>query len=254
MVANAELPVVHCFGLPIETIVATPAELAQTFAARLASTARRVQATGRALSLVLPGGSVAETFFPVLALAAIDWTMVEVFWSDERAVRPDDQDSNYRVADELLLRRVAIDRARIHRMEAEAADLLRRGPASMKPSSRRAIGTPPRFDVVLLGVGPDGHVCSLFPGHRALEETARRVVAVTDSPKPPPARLDADARRARRCRDLHRRVWCRRRPPSWARRSRIGHRGCRWRARREPVGPRSFFWTAPRPAVNPAID
>ena len=66
---------------------------------------------------------MAEIFFPVLALAAIDWTMVEVFWSDERAVRPDDQDSNYRVADELLLRRVAIDRARIHRMEADAADL-----------------------------------------------------------------------------------------------------------------------------------
>jgi 6-phosphogluconolactonase len=174
--------------LPIETIVATPAELARTFAARLASTARRVQATGRALSLVLPGGSVAEIFFPVLALAAIDWTMVEVFWSDERAVRPDDQDSNYRMADELLLRRVAIDRARIHRMQADAADLFAAA-RQYEAELGHAIGTPPRFDVVLLGVGPDGHVCSLFPGHRALEEKVRRVVAVTDSPKPPPSRL-----------------------------------------------------------------
>jgi len=174
--------------LLIETIVATPAELAQTFAARLASTARRVQATGRALSLVLPGGSVAETFFPVLALAAIDWTMVEVFWSDERAVPPDDQDSNYRVADELLLRRVAIDRSRIHRMEAEAADL-DAAAHQYETEMGQALGIPPRFDVVLLGVGPDGHVCSLFPGHRALDETTRRVLAVTDSPKPPPARL-----------------------------------------------------------------
>jgi 6-phosphogluconolactonase len=172
----------------METVVATPAELARTFAARLVSTSRRVQAAGRALSLVLPGGSVAEIFLPVLALAAIDWTMVEVFWSDERAVPPDDEDSNYRLADELLLRRVAIDRARIHRMEAEAADLFA---AARRYDSelRRAIGTPPRFDVVLLGVGPDGHVCSLFPGHRALEEKARHAVAVTDSPKPPPARL-----------------------------------------------------------------
>jgi len=174
--------------LPIETIVAPPAELARTFVARLASTARRVQATCRALSLVLPGGSVAEIFFPVLALAAIDWTMVEVFWSDERAVRPDDQDSNYRVADELLLRRVAIDRSRIHRMEAEAADLYAAA-RQYETELGQSLGIPPRFDVVLLGVGPDGHVCSLFPGHRALEEKARRVVAVTDSPKPPPARL-----------------------------------------------------------------
>ena len=147
-----------------------------------------MQATGRALSLVVPGGSVAEVFFPVLALAAIDWTMVEVFWSDERAVRPDDQDSNYRVADELLLRRVAIDRTRIHRMEADAADLFAAA-RQYETDLGRALGNPPRFDVVLLGVGPDGHVCSLFPGHRALAETARPVLAVTDSPKPPPARL-----------------------------------------------------------------
>jgi len=158
--------------LPIETIVATPAELASAFAARVASTAQRVQATGRALSLVLPGGSVAEGFFPVLAQAAIDWSMVEV----------------YRLADELLLRRVAIDRSRIHRMEAEAADLYAAA-RQYETDLGQTLGIPPRFDLVLLGVGPDGHVCSLFPGHRALDETARRVVAVTDSPKPPPARL-----------------------------------------------------------------
>jgi 6-phosphogluconolactonase/glucosamine-6-phosphate isomerase/deaminase len=63
----------------IATIVATQVELARTFAERVASAAQRAQATGRALSLVVPGGSVAEAFFPVLALAAIDWTMVEVF-------------------------------------------------------------------------------------------------------------------------------------------------------------------------------
>jgi 6-phosphogluconolactonase len=174
--------------LSIETVVAPPAELARVFAERFSSSAHAVQADGRAVSLVLPGGSVAETFFPVLARAALDWTMVEVFWGDERAVPPEDPDSNYRLADELLLRRVAIDRARVHRMPADVADL-DAGARSHEAELQRVLGDPPRFDIVLLGVGPDGHVCSLFPGHPALSEASRRVLAITDSPKPPPRRL-----------------------------------------------------------------
>jgi 6-phosphogluconolactonase len=84
--------------LPFETIVASPDELARVFATRVSAAARRARADGRALSLVVPGGSIAQAFFPVLADADIDWTMVDVFWSDERAVGPDHEDSNYRVA------------------------------------------------------------------------------------------------------------------------------------------------------------
>ena len=174
--------------MSVETIVAPPAELARDFAARVSDAAQRARTAGRALSLVLPGGSVAEAFFPVLALAAIDWTMVEVFWGDERAVPRDDRDSNYRLADELLLRRVAIDPARVHRMPADAADL-DAGGRCYEAELERVLGNPLRFDIVLLGVGPDGHICSLFPGHPALSETSRRVLAVTDSPKPPRERL-----------------------------------------------------------------
>jgi 6-phosphogluconolactonase len=147
-----------------------------------------MQADGRAVSLVLPGGSVAEVFFPVLARAAIDWTMVEIFWGDERGVPPDDPDSNYRVAEELLLRRVTVDPSRVHRMLADAADL-DAGGRSYESELQRVLDDPPRFDIVLLGVGPDGHVCSLFPGHPALSEASRRVLAITDSPKPPLRRL-----------------------------------------------------------------
>jgi 6-phosphogluconolactonase len=174
--------------LSLETLVASPAELARVFAERFSNVAHSVQANGRAVSLVLPGGSVAEAFFPVLARATIDWTMVDVFWGDERSVPPDDPDSNYRVAEELLLRRVTIDRSRVHRMPADAADLDAAG-RSYESELRQVLGDPLQFDIALLGVGPDGHVCSLFPGHAALAESSRRVLAITDSPKPPPRRL-----------------------------------------------------------------
>jgi 6-phosphogluconolactonase len=131
-------------------------------------------------------GSIARAFFPVLAKTVIDWATVDVFWSDERAVGFDHEDSNYRVANELLLSHVV--HARAHRMPSDDPDL----DAAARSYERelvRVLGKPPRFDVVLLGVGPDGHVCSLFPGHPALEEASRLVVAVTDSPKPPPRRL-----------------------------------------------------------------
>ena len=172
--------------MPFETIIATPDELARVFTARVSDAAHRARTDGRALSLVVPGGSIAQAFFPVLAAAAIDWTMVDIFWSDERAVGPDHEDSNFRVANALLLSHVG--HARAHRMPADDPDL----DAAARTYERelvRVLGDPPRFDVVLLGVGPDGHVCSLFPGHPALEEASRLVVAVTDSPKPPPRRL-----------------------------------------------------------------
>ena len=114
--------------------------------------------------------------------------MVEMFWGDERAVPADHPESNFSLADALLLTRVPIDRARVHRMPADATDL-EAAARAYEAELVRVLGDPPRFDIVLLGVGPDGHVCSLFPGHRALSEASRRVLAVTDSPKPPPRRL-----------------------------------------------------------------
>jgi 6-phosphogluconolactonase len=149
--------------------------------------AAALAARGR-YALALPGGSVATRFFPTLAAAAVDWTRVDFFWGDERAVPPDDPESNFGLADRLWLRPAGVPPERIHRMPADAEDL-EAAAASHAAELARVAGAPPRLDLVLLGVGPDGHVCSLFPGHAALAETGRSVVAVRDSPKPPPRRL-----------------------------------------------------------------
>lgn len=171
--------------MTVDRVIASPAELARAFVEHVEGCAR---AARRRFSIVLPGGSVAEAFLPLLATANLDWSGVELFWGDERAVPPDHADSNFRLASELLVTRVAMDPTRVHRMPADRPDLDEAARA-YEADIARTVGEGASFDVVLLGVGPDGHVCSLFPGHPALDEMARRVVAITDSPKPPPARM-----------------------------------------------------------------
>lgn len=111
-----------------------------------------------------------------------------MFWADERAVTPSDPQSNYRLAWQLWLQHVEIPAAGIHRMLADAADL-DRAAMTYDMDLRQALGDPPALDLLLLGVGPDGHVGSLFPGHRALDERTQYAVAVGDAPKPPPRRI-----------------------------------------------------------------
>ena len=111
-----------------------------------------------------------------------------MFFGDERAVAPDDPASNARLARDLWLDRAPIPLANVHRMRAEGEDL----DAAARAYERvllDVLGDPPRLDLALLGMGPDGHVCSLFPGHPALDETERYVLPVLDAPKPPPRRV-----------------------------------------------------------------
>ncbi|HEV7499393.1 MAG TPA: 6-phosphogluconolactonase, partial [Vicinamibacteria bacterium] len=107
---------------------------------------------------------------------------------DERAVPPGHPDSNYGLARSLWLDPAGVPAERVHRMRADAPDL-DEASADYAAVLERVAGGPPRLDLVLIGVGPDGHVCSLFPGHPLLEERARSVAAVEDSPKPPPRRM-----------------------------------------------------------------
>jgi 6-phosphogluconolactonase len=171
----------------LEVIVDAPAALASLFRARFERAAREAVAAHGAFAVALPGGSVAEAFFPVLRSAAVDWSRVDVFWGDERAVGPDDPDANYGLARRLWLDHVPVDPARVHRMRGEDPDL-EHAAAAYADTLARALGGRP-LDLVLLGMGPEGHVCSLFPGHAALRESARMVLAVLDSPKPPSRRL-----------------------------------------------------------------
>jgi len=171
-----------------EIVIDTPEALARVFVDRFVAAARAaVGARGR-FSCALPGGSVAEMFFPVLARAPLAWDKVEFFWGDERAVAPDDPDSNYGVAKRLLLDAVGADPRRVHRIVGEGGDLEATARA-YEEEMLRVLGEPPRLDLIVVGLGADGHVCSLFPGHPLLRERVRRVAVMTDSPKPPPRRV-----------------------------------------------------------------
>jgi 6-phosphogluconolactonase len=171
-----------------EVVVDAPEGLARAFAELFAAEARAAIAARGRFSCALPGGSVAETFFPALALSPVAWEKVDLFWGDERAVPPGDPGSNFGLAKRLLLDRVHAPVGRIHRIVGEGGDLDAAARAS-EDELVRTLGTPPRLDLVVLGLGPEGHVCSLFPGHPLLSERRRLVAPILDSPKPPPERI-----------------------------------------------------------------
>jgi 6-phosphogluconolactonase len=150
-----------------------------------------VQRSGR-FAIALSGGSTPRPLYELLGseawAARVDWNKVHVFWGDERAVAPDAPQSNYRMAKEALLDRVPILASSVHRIQGElspeaAATAYERTLREFFPEHSGA-----SFDVLLLGLGPDGHVASLFPGTPALHETERWVVP-NHSPVPPPERV-----------------------------------------------------------------
>ena len=164
-----------------------PAFVVGALAADFEAAARRALARGRPFTVAIPGGSVATMCFARLARLELDWSLVEFFWVDERAVPPTDPDSNYGAARSLWLDPAGVPAARIHRMRGEAARL-DQAAEEYSTELAQATGTPPQLDYVLLGVGADGHVASLFPG-RPTASDGRWVLAVEDAPKPPPRRL-----------------------------------------------------------------
>ena len=144
-------------------------------------------------TIALSGGSTPKALYALLGnepyRSQIDWALVEIFWSDERCVPPDSSDSNYHLAQEVLLSKVPIAANQIHRMPADKVD---RDAASQEYTQemQRVFGTDgiPSFDLLQLGMGPEGHTASLFPHQASLHEQQRLVMPV-DVPKPPPPRL-----------------------------------------------------------------
>jgi len=136
-------------------------------------------------ALALSGGHTPRPVYEALAEAplagTVDWGRVDVYFADERGVPPDHPDSNYRMAAGAFLDRVPLVRARVHRMPAERPDR----DAAAREYERLL---PDALDVLLLGMGPDGHTASLFPGSPALDERERRVVPAV-APYPPAPRL-----------------------------------------------------------------
>ncbi len=142
-----------------------------------------VAARGR-FTVALSGGSTPKRLYHLLTTepfrSQIDWGRVEIFWGDERCVPPDHKDSNYRMAREAMLAQLPIPVEHIHRMEAERSDrdaAARDYEAVLARVFGVSVGEePPAFDLLLMGMGPDGHTASLFPHTKALDETHRWVV------------------------------------------------------------------------------
>ena len=163
--------------------------LAATVASRLVAKIVDAQAERGAASVVLTGGRIAakvlRTVKDLPAARAIDWSRVDLWWGDERFLPAGDPDRNETQAREALLDALPLDPARVHPMPA--AD----GTDAETAAARYAteLGDPiTPFDVLMLGVGEDGHVASLFPEHPVLNETGP-TAAVHNSPKPPPTRI-----------------------------------------------------------------
>ena len=156
-------------------VLATAEEVAESAAAEIAEALR-----AGARTLVLTGGTSPRRCYELLSELDVEWGRVSILFGDERCVPPLDPESNYRMAKESLLDRV--HPATVYRIPAEL------GPDEGADLYAEVVANSSPLDIVLLGVGEDGHVNSLFPGHKALKSEAL-TVGIHDSPKPPPQRV-----------------------------------------------------------------
>ena len=134
-------------------------------------------------TVALSGGSTPKGMYTLLASDSykgkVDWNKVQLFWGDERSVAPDNDQSNYRMANEAMISKVSIPVENVHRMQAELADIetaAKDYENILKQVCHSGDGEQPCFDLILLGMGDDGHTASLFPGTKALREKERSVV------------------------------------------------------------------------------
>jgi 6-phosphogluconolactonase len=164
-------------------IVADPVQLALEGARFFAQQAAEAIGARGVFRVALSGGSTPRTLYRQLATpdVSIDWAHVHLFFGDERHVPPDHADSNYRMVSEALLSHAPIPEANVHRIRTEMPDA-KEAAADYEQVIRNAFrihqGEWPRFDLVLLGMGPDGHTASLFPDTGVLQERSRLAAAV----------------------------------------------------------------------------
>ncbi|WP_426244388.1 6-phosphogluconolactonase [Nocardioides sp. LHG3406-4] len=166
--------------------------LAGDVASRLLEVLELAQADGRVPQIGLTGGSIADAVHREVARRAVDssvdWTRVVLWWGDERFVPAGSSERNATGARQALLDGLPLDPAHVHEMPAADGGLDLDGAAAAYADDLRTHGSG-AFDVLMLGVGPDGHCASLFPGHPALDVDDQVAVGVRESPKPPPERI-----------------------------------------------------------------
>ncbi|MFI7605265.1 6-phosphogluconolactonase [Micromonospora sp. NPDC049366] len=178
---------------------ADPDLLAQAVAARLVVKLLDAQADRGQASVVLTGGRIAAAVYRAVAQLpardAVDWSRVDFWWGDERFLPSGDPDRNETQARAALLDSLPLDPARVHAMPAsdgpagaDPEEAAARYAAELAAAARPGTAELPHFDVLMLGVGEDGHIASVFPEHPVHYES-RPVSAVRGSPKPPPVRV-----------------------------------------------------------------
>jgi 6-phosphogluconolactonase len=168
---------------------------AESVATRAAAHVRRAIEQARAergvAHVALSGGGTPERAYRLLGEDPEALRATELWFADERCVGPDDPESNYRLVNEALLGPAGIPDRLVHRMQGELGPAA--GAQSYEIELRRRLGGDPeepvRLDLVVLGIGPDGHIASLFPGSATLAEERALCLGVQDSPKPPPERI-----------------------------------------------------------------
>jgi 6-phosphogluconolactonase len=184
---------------PDVVVLASDEALAADVAARTVAALADAQRRRPRAALALTAGGIMEQVWTAMAADgdAVDWSRVDVFWGDERFVPADSSDRNDLPAERKLFGSAPFSAARRYSMPAsdgpygDDLDAAAAGYAATLREARRPDdeGAVPNFDVVLLGVGPDGHCCSLFPDHPSASDLSAPVIAVRESPKPPPLRL-----------------------------------------------------------------
>jgi len=170
------------YAAEIRTL-STPQELSAAAAEEVVIAANEAVGQRGKFTIALSGGSTPKNLFNLLATNArnsLPWNQTFFFWGDERHVPPSDPDSNYRMADETMLSKVPVPPANVFRIPAENPDASTAAAAyeqMLRKFFNVEAGQVPQFDLILLGMGPDGHTASLFPGTEALHEKSKLVVA-----------------------------------------------------------------------------
>ena len=163
-------------------------ELARAAAELFVTLAREAIAARGRFTVALSGGSTPRATHQHLAsptlASQVDWAHVHIFWGDERCVPPDHEHSNYRMARETLLDHVPLPPGNVHRIRGEEAPEW--AAKATEIELRAFFGKTPRFDLIFLGLGDDGHTASIFPGTSAVREETRWVVAQEHNLPPPP--------------------------------------------------------------------
>jgi len=166
-------------------ILADANSIAQTAAAEFLEAARDAVREKDSFTVALAGGSTPKALYGLLATdpllqAKVPWSKIQFFFGDERHVAPDNAESNFRMANEAMFGKAPVDPKQIHRIKAEkpnAAQAAEEYEQELSTSFKLQADQLPRFDLVLLGMGPEGHTASLFPGTKALQEERRLVVS-----------------------------------------------------------------------------